>query len=98
MSAKHTEGPWVLGRKGRRDLNIMAGKHRVAVMGAAHTDIDWETQKANARLIIGAPELLAACKILVQVFRNPEACYSAKGKQDTIAKGLAAIRKAEGTA
>ncbi|HET7624396.1 MAG TPA: hypothetical protein VFM25_03955 [Verrucomicrobiae bacterium] len=65
MKTKHTPGPWTI----RTDYpyhNIVSNDGRLIAetMLGSQTDED----KANARLIAAAPDLLASCKALVAAF------------------------------
>ena len=71
---KHTPGPWEIeqfnedyvkkeGRLSIKKIAIFCLGYQVAtVIGE-----DWETRKANARLIASAPELLEACKYVLEM-------------------------------
>ncbi len=67
---KHTKGPWRIGIKhpGR-----VIGEARVVaycIQPEFEDDIkygDWDEEKANARLVAAAPELLEACKLALEV-------------------------------
>ena len=65
--AKHTPGPWTLG-KGSMAIREENGQQRfiarVHIPGNLRP-FDEEVQRANAHLIAAAPKLLAACERLV---------------------------------
>lgn len=93
----HTPGPWAVGGESGNDgeaEEIVAADRTICWTadtftdeeGAAITDED----RANARLIAAAPELLAACKYLLE---NAEA---AGWSEFMLADARAAIANAEG--
>jgi hypothetical protein len=64
MKTTHTPGPWVV----KNGTSILAGKSQVANTGFKMGDWpkeDYETERANARLIAAAPDLLAALEMVV---------------------------------
>jgi hypothetical protein len=74
--SKSTPGPWRVSDNNHNILSDSAGDRPVLVGTAFHDlnklsrgiDSDWEHDEchANARLIAAAPELLDACKALVE--------------------------------
>jgi len=64
---RHTPGPWHV--SGFSD-DIRAADE-VLVGSAWLVDNDEERKQANARLIAAAPELLAACEVLVEEATGP---------------------------
>lgn len=62
-NSKHTPGPWQT--SGDYSVCSESGLHITGVLGYGALP---ETNRANARLIAAAPELLAACQIAVQLF------------------------------
>jgi hypothetical protein len=82
---EHTWGPWTADIESYR-VKIVAGERYIARLGA---EGDYrEEQIANARLMASAPDLLAACKMLLA-----ELCNDITPACDA---GRAAIIKAEG--
>ena len=85
----HTPGPWDYVEDGPDFLAIMApGDFQVAAVG-----VD-DNSTADARLIVAAPDLLAACKAALAVFTTPT--MPAKDVQRSHEALEAAILKAEG--
>ena len=90
--SKHTPGPWKVA-----DYLVVTSK------GTVYT-FENETTKAgelraNARLIAGAPETLAALEALVEVAQHQlsqRADHEGLTNCDTLAGARAAIRKAKG--
>lgn len=90
--AQHTPGPWyrsTSGRYIRYDMPPMTGANvcDLDVFGGPPDEAE-----ANARLIAAAPDLLAACKLVV-------ACYKGTTAHEQVPAWeavLAAIAKAEG--
>jgi len=59
MNGKYTPGPW------KAEIScVWGGKSKNTYVAATQTGLDEEEQKANARLIASAPELLGALKSL----------------------------------
>lgn len=98
MKTEHTPGPWKSviheGVGGCDYIQILAGSWDIA--HNKHSARDWEEEKANARLIAAAAELLAACKAMyydIEVFqRNP----GGHSPGQSLLRAHAAIAKAEG--
>ena len=66
--AKHTPGPWTISRYDDRPEMIVVknGKEVETMVAYAYEgDVGIEEQRANARLIVRAPELFAALKDMV---------------------------------
>jgi hypothetical protein len=93
--ARHTPGPWRF-----HDELILAGGHgrQGKTLAESPGQFHWETDPewfANARLIAAAPELLAACKAMLE---DPHARgLWPEGYHVDIDAGRAAIAKAEET-
>ena len=91
MTAKHTPGPWHLGKEGYyfqsvRDQN----EHITADVNITRSDGEGG---ANARLIAAAPDLLAALEAIIKMI-GP---YAGQGRMDAeIAAARSAIAKARG--
>lgn len=98
MSARHTPGPWTTDGSARGgDLDIIAPSGRVALIdcesrGSFQSEAVLES---NARLIVVAPELLAALQDMVDAYqRHFDVMPVAWQTYDNIAR--AAIAKATG--
>ena len=70
---KYTPGPWETGRPDMATLVegvdskwIYAGDIYIAVASGCASE-NWDEVMANARLIAAAPELLAACELVLEV-------------------------------
>ena len=101
----HTPGPWRIGeyvkpiRYKQDDLHVLAGQMSIVCsMSAVNWSIDGEKDKANARLIAAAPDLLEALKeALPYVLRAYECAFPNERENEAIADEIrAAIAKAEG--
>jgi len=78
MTAKHTPGPWIAHKKTSPDCS--EGTHYITCANGAlgywrghkqgHTDSSWVLNKADARLIAAAPELLEALSELIAAGDN----------------------------
>ena len=91
-NAKHTPGPW-----GCCDTSYHAHDYRLTKPNGEPLPLvvianDHSEQRANARLIAAAPELLAA----LEEIRNLATWHSAKAKGEIYARATAAIAKAKG--
>ena len=68
MTAKHTPGPWGIEEQTRdasgSPLLITDSEGGRTLAEAKYPAVDYETAKANARLIAIAPELLAMLKLI----------------------------------
>ena len=96
MSAKHTPGPWQISKKSIDAVVTDAGNY-VADCGLSIVIPDDE-QRANARLIAAAPDMLEA---LEEIARLPIARTYPDGpciEQADMDMVLAAIQKAKGKA
>ncbi len=85
--SQHSAGPWEVSATGRIFVVPVRNFERVAEVET--TGRPWEVCVANARLMAAAPELLAACKMVLD---DPGLTASAN---DVL---RAAIAKAEGGA
>lgn len=100
----HTKGPWKarVNPDGGR-LSVEGADGTAVVAGCGCCDSPWTDKahaEANARLIAAAPDLLAACKALLQ-FEDAEIGESGGELEDSmraVAMIRAAIAKAEGGA
>jgi hypothetical protein len=100
----HTPGPWQISgpskpdNVGGRDYAVL--DEQTKIIAECYEKVgpsDTRPAYANARLIAAAPELLQACKELVDIAsglrRNPNRTY---GAVDAIVEAEKAIAKAEG--
>lgn len=98
MSAQYTPGPWTTDGSARGgDLDIIAPSGRVALIDCeSRRDFQSEAVlESNARLIVAAPELLAALQDMVGAYqRHFDVMPVAWQTYDDIAR--AAIAKATG--
>jgi hypothetical protein len=93
VTGAHTPGPWdafgpIIHRNGRHIAHVEA-------TGIGDGERGTPEQRANARLIAAAPDLLAALKLLLTA-ELPADGLSRKIETGRRAMGLAAIDKAEG--
>ena len=100
---KHTPGPWKV-----KD-GVIYCADGIPPFDATHTRIDGKGEwEANVHLIAAAPELLAACKALVDnlIWASGSSDFAPDGIAregwlkvgPSISQGMAAIAKAEGEA
>jgi len=100
---KHTPGPWKV-----KD-GVIYCADGIPPFDATHTRIDGKGEwEANVHLIAAAPELLAACKALVDnlIWASGSSDFAPDGiaregwlkVEPSISQGMAAIAKAEGEA
>jgi len=91
-AAGHTPGPWTYpGGTG----NFVGGPDRIRVADVGGMERSPEERQANARLIAAAPDLLAACKSVLDSV--PFASYRGDGELEECEGRLRfAILKAEG--
>jgi len=66
---KATPGPW---ETWGGELNVRDIKNHNFVASCGANGYDNEESRANAHLIATAPELLEACKVILEQFRNQE--------------------------
>lgn len=99
--AKHTPGPWCMGRKGNecriyadRDQHAIARTYGTGLNGIGVCELTGPENKADARLIAAAPELLAALKGMLEVFGDE----FGMGDSSVCDDARAAIAKVEGGA
>ena len=101
QQVKHTNGPWYLGSGKEDKHNIVTTNGNMIVFLDGRRPVMNEN-KANARLIAAAPELLEACKEALDVMITAGIClegYELWGKEkydNKIALIGQAIAKAEG--
>ena len=93
MTGQHTPGPWRSRELGSEGARIMPDYGDVRERGKTIADVrgrDTLTDFANARLIAAAPELLEACKGMIEWARRAK--QANPGME--IARAKAAIAKA----
>ncbi len=95
--ASHTSGPWSIGEaQFGAQVMVFAGEREVADCGHNFSDCGNEEDRANARLIASAPELLQALETLLAEHIG----YAGDGSEDheccVCKMARAAIRKARG--
>ena len=80
--SKHTPGPWkVVGTE------IWGARVKIASGRGAYDEKDRQKNKANARLIAAAPDLLKVCKVALVKWSFPVgAAFVEKQLEDAIAK------------
>lgn len=92
MAETHTPGPWWAENLRRRPVVIMG---RIGY-GVSMPVADHAEQKANARLIAAAPDLLAVCNKAADYFDAHEAHELPAGAVPVFANIVSAIAKAQG--
>ena len=66
---KQTPGPWkVVGTE------IWGANVKIASGRGAYDEKDRQKNKANARLIAASPDLLEACKDIVEIWQSSDVC------------------------
>ena len=84
MGAKHTPGPWRIDSKD--DSHVVAG-HGPATMSVAVASFSGvspdDEDKANARLIAAAPDLLEALEELENVLHHAGPCQCCTGNSES---------------
>ena len=93
---QHTPRPWHIGKRAA-DVAIYGhkGEEVAKILDFFNDD---EENKANARLIAAAPDLLAALKTCVSELNQLAFLANDKLAKEAIKKGVSAIAKAEGNA
>ena len=99
-NAKHTPGPWEAAiQPGCHAViaSLSGGQKAVAIIGNNTPDDGNEPMRfANARLIAGAPDLLAALQRIVAVLDKQVASPHLAERASPLAQAKAAISKATG--
>ena len=99
-NAKHTPGPWEAAiQPGCHAViaSLSGGQKAVAIIGNNTPDDGNEPMRfANARLIAGAPDLLAALQRIVAVLDKQVASPHLAERASPLAQAKAAIAKATG--
>lgn len=100
--SKHTPGPWIWAEQ-KKGLYGAGPNNAVLAFydyeGMHLSGITEDVEEANACLIAGAPDLLAACKTLVEwhgTRDNYEKLHAADDQGPEIRAAMIAIAKAEG--
>ena len=87
MEAKHTPGPWKieveLGSRHGEFLIAKDAGDRGRGIAVAETRTGSGSERANARLIAAAPELLEACQTFAEWLRREEAGFPAETRFNT---------------
>lgn len=84
--SKHTPGPWKIQRHTHSDKSFMVGPVYID-----YDDVDHKEQDANAKLCSAAPDLLAACKALIDA---PHPDHFAVRLNDEESAAIEAIQRA----
>lgn len=100
MSAQHTPGPWMVLPSVDRGQFCILTEHGNRIDIAVTYGFDATPREANARLIAAAPDLLAACKAMVEYQRlidsdAPTGLLEAYG--NSFESAAAAVAKALGS-
>ena len=93
MDAKHTPGPWH-SEKGSATYLISTESNLVIGEVYGKAILPAREHKANALLIAAAPDLLEACKAMVEAFQYHNPGGTTKPQGATLAAARAAINKA----
>ena len=72
MDTKHTPGPWVVMPRGHNGIEAVQVWPERDGEGRICTMMNSQHENANARLIAAAPELLDACKKMLDVSYGPD--------------------------
>lgn len=95
MTTKHTPGPWLVHDKSTLHMNdatiAEVGRYLRVVTHNRGPGIDGMQVQRNAALIAAAPDLLAACKLLVNLRHGSSNAEISRAIDD----GVSAIAKAE---
>ena len=89
QTIEHTKGPWTVGK----GYSVRGDDRIVFMQGATKTHRE---ANANAHLIAAAPELLEACKYVVQHHREKDSGEGELFGLDFVTTCISAIAKAEG--
>lgn len=96
----HTPGPWVNDFEESGRICDAAGHDMIRIYVDPHSGRDFETGKANARLIAAAPDLLEAVQSLVYLVKESgfRSGLTEEAFDEALMSGIAAIEKARGGA
>lgn len=95
--SKHTPGPWLTTEStehwGRVNVTVQAAftANEIATAWQGTTDVN----RANARLIAAAPDLLEALELMLDRFRDTEGSHG-QWEEEATENARAAIAKARG--
>ena len=92
---KHTPGPWRLEEHNGAPRNLMASKAKII---ATYPCLFGKVDLANFRLLLAAPDLLAACKAAYRHITDIEGALGEHPDNPVPSMLRAAIAKAEGCA
>lgn len=99
--SKHTPGPWTLGDENNHGAEVEVGGTRISLDRADPFTgtyvISREELLANTRLVMSAPDLLAALEMLAGVVGEQDAGGVDDGSIYALAIAQDAIAKARGT-
>lgn len=93
----HTPGPWQVCDD---EINVYAPETDTAITNVEHPcAADYDTQRANAKVIAAAPDLLAACQWVVTdiAYKAPEEFADEAVHSRWLARLREAIAKAKGS-
>lgn len=94
--SKHTQGPWRVG-EGESSITTVNGEHVLSLPYPLYPASQPDEFSSNARLMAAAPDLLKACKGIVQAYQYAKKCGGKFELDDYACEVLAqAIAKAEG--
>lgn len=92
----HTKGPWEYMESAAFGVNGKKIGHCYTSIPSDRKLPPREEARANARIITAAPELLEACKYVVQYHRENDSGEGELFGLDFVTTCICAIRKAEG--
>lgn len=92
--AQHTPGPWVLHGTGTQVLGGKQCLTSICNVFVNSRGADPEEHRANASLIVAAPDLLDVARMLVEMMDAPAPRFDLG---DCVMRARAAIAKAEGS-
>lgn len=97
MTASYTPGPWSIERYGDGDTIVIHSNHvsRVCFMATPGSHGDPAKIKADAHLIVAAPDLLSACKAIVSAWEGKSGMGTLYEMPRALSLVRAAIAKAE---
>ena len=85
MTAKHTPGPWnPIEQGGDNDWLLLANEDRWVIGFLQNGELHTEEQRANARLMSAAPDMLAALEHMIKLWTEErdvfiEGCADCRG-------------------
>lgn len=100
---KHTPGPWAAGRPDMATIVdgvdskwIYDGDDQYVAVASGRIGGEWSEVTANAHLIAAAPDLLAACRICIEICEEGDTGAPFKRVVEAMIAAAAAVAKAEG--